>query len=65
MYTVMQLRGKGSGRADYVSIHQFDNITEASQFVIANTKPEDKYWSVASLIDAEGEEYETGKEALL
>lgn len=66
MIIVLQLKGKGQySKADYVHVHKFSHIDDAEAFVIANTYPEVKYWSVASIIDAVGEEYETTVEALL
>lgn len=61
---VLKLKGKGSGSADYVSVHTFDDVEQAHAFVVANTKPDQKYWEVSSIVDS-GELVETYLEALL
>ena len=61
---VLKLKGKGNSHADYVSVHSFDNLEQAGAFVVANTKPNQKYWEVSSIVDS-GEVVETYLEALL
>lgn len=56
--TVLKMQGKGDGRADYVSVHQFDSEDDTLVFLKANNTPNSKYWTV-SFIATDGYTYET------
>lgn len=64
MYIVVKLSGKGTGRADYCTVTKFDSLSQATEYVIANTHPEQKYWEVASIVES-GDKFETDCDSLL
>lgn len=57
MIIVLKLEGKGTGRADYASVHTFEDRDEALQFIAENTV-DAKYWKTATIVQS-GEVVET------